>query len=88
MVTLKPPYHVGDIVRHTHHFLHSIAWHTEVPINGEIQEVHGPLDGQAEHQVLTVLWSDGNRGNILACNVEFCPRGRQLSARRRQERGA
>ena len=66
----------------------SIAWHTEVPINGEIQEVHDPLGGQAEHQVLTVLWSDGNRGNILACNVEFCPRARQLSAQRRQERGA
>ena len=84
MSTVEQPYRVGDIVRMTGKFLRSVAWYTNVPVNGEVQEIHLGLDKKPDHQVLTVEWSDGHRGNILSSNGEFCPKGRKLTIERRR----
>ena len=84
MANFTPPYVVGDIIRHTRGFLRSIAWHTEVPINGQVIAVEEAADGAAKWQRLTVEWSDGTTSTIIAANVEFCPRGRALNQSRRE----
>jgi hypothetical protein len=56
--TFKP----GDIVCHKATFLRSIAWYTNVPINGRVEAVDG--------NILTVHWNDQeNPTRILAANV-------------------
>ena len=78
----KPPYKKGDIVRHRAEFLRSTGWYTNVPINGQVLEAP---DAVENHQLLTVEWSDSETTKILSANVEFCPRGRELTKRRRGE---
>ena len=81
-MSLKPPYHKGDIVRHKAAFLRSTGWYTNVPINGQVLEASKKID---DHQLLVIEWSDGETLSILSANVEFCPRGRELTKRRRGE---
>ncbi len=57
-------FNVGDIVCHRASFLRSIGWHTNVPINGRVKQVH---DGSPLR--LTVEWSDGETQCIVASNV-------------------
>ena len=83
MTTLKPPYRIGDIVRHTGDFLRSVSWITGVPINGEVTGIGSVGGGVPQRQLLTVRWSDGTELGIAACNVEFCPRGRGVTRARR-----
>lgn len=80
---IKPPYKVGDIIRHTGAFLRSVGLVVGAPINGEAIAVESIRDGSIERQLLTVRWSDGTESGIAACNIEFCPRGRALTAQRR-----
>ncbi len=83
-----PPFQIGDIVRHAGAFLRSTGWYTSVPINGEVTALE-PLGAEgAGQQLLTVAWSDGTTGKIVAGNVEFCPRGRALTLSRRAAGGA
>lgn len=80
----KDGFKAGDIVRHTSEFLRSIYWILDVPINGQVNSIdQGRVSGYPD--VLTVEWSDGNVTKILDCNVEFCPRGKQLTLKRRGE---
>lgn len=87
MASLTPPYQSGDIIRHTGAFLRSTGQIAGAPINGEVQAVNDAPDKDLRWQRLTVEWSDGTRGTIIAANVEFCPRGRALTERRRRDRG-
>jgi len=79
------PYQVGDIVRHTGRFLRSTGQFAGAPINGEVRTVEPSPDHDHRYQRLTVEWSDGATTRIIAVNVEFCPRGRAVTVRRRQE---
>jgi hypothetical protein len=78
-----PPYVAGDIVRHTGEFLRSVSWFAGAPINGEVIAVEGRREGDPGDQLLTVRWSDGTESGIASCNVEFCPRGRVFTRKRR-----
>lgn len=54
----------GDIVCHKSSFLRSTCWYTGVPVNGRVVAVD-----HDNPPMLTVDWSDGNKGRILAANV-------------------
>jgi hypothetical protein len=85
---VKPPerpFQVGDIVRHTGEFLRSVGWIAGAPINGEVLAVDAVGDDDRRH-LLRVAWSDGTECGIAAGAVEFCPRGRALTAARRVPR--
>ncbi len=84
---MKTPYASGDIIRHTGTFLRSIGLVAGAPINGEVKAAGDVLNGDLRTQLLDVEWSDGTRSTIVAANVEFCPRGRVLTERRRRDRG-
>ena len=79
VLLMRPPYQAGDIVRHTGKFLRNTGQYTGSPINGEVQSV-SDFNGR---QLLTVEWSDGHTCGVIACNVEFCPKGRALTLQRR-----
>lgn len=63
-------YRAGDIVRHAGAFLRSVQWVLDVPVDGVVHGVH-MLGGK---ELVDVEWSDGERGKILATNIEPCPR--------------
>ncbi len=86
MASLTPPYQGGDIIRHTGTFLRSTGQVAGAPINGEVQATKDAPDGDLRWQRLAVEWSDGTTTTIIAANIEFCPRGRALTERRRRER--
>lgn len=63
-------YAVGDLVRYTGAFLHSVGWYTGVPVNGRVTAIGEYLGTRdATRQVLTVEWSDGSTIKTLAGNV-------------------
>ncbi len=86
MAQLTPPYEPGDILRHTGAFLRSAGLIAGAPINGEVRAVQDAPDRDPRWQRLDVEWSDGTTSTIIAANVEFCPRGKGLTERRRRER--
>ena len=57
---------VGDVVAFRAKFLRSVGWLTDVPRNGKVIVVTGPLSG---HQVVTAEWSDGNTFKTLDSNL-------------------
>jgi hypothetical protein len=47
---VKPTFKPGDIVQHTKAFLQSVAWYTNVPIDGKVLDV--------DDDMATVQWCD------------------------------